>query len=446
MSVNLQKLTVPQLKALCREKGLTGYSKLPKLALIEKLAATKASTPLLASSETITRLEPLDRNAPEKKQPKVPRALVQPAAQDSGLGHPPAVSSEPAVSRQTLVDNVGETLPSAATNTKATQQVPSLARPYQQRTSPENPILIRQQSPTPKNIINGTGPVLSSRNAANKPLLRPTSPSGGGEPPSKRQKSDHNQDQRLLQMTASELQTPVTIQGHISPTIQSADNDKSQVIKRMPRETAGTGKRYIPLITKFKDTSTSDVVQGRRQAELANNYHSAPSASLSQSFVEAALDFNDGLFAIPVTSVEQGLSFKAITLPPSLSQRKFATKLAIILRDVEAADMSSLTVTSRLFRYSAYLSAASHLKRWYAGERLDTVLSMEGVSVDRVSLWQYRKLREKEVEERKCILSRSMEISGSGQLLGKLLDWDMGVVEGSVWRRDNVNGLVVALR
>jgi len=402
--------------------------------------------PIINFFRTITRLELPDRNAPEKKQPKVPRALVQPAAQDLGLGHPPAVSSDAAISGQTLVDNVGETLPSAATNTKATQQVPSLARPYQQRTSPENPILIRQQSPTPKNIINGTGPVLSSRNAANKPLLRPTSPSGGGEPPSKRQKSDHNQDQRLLQMTASELQTPATIQGHISPTIQSADNDKSQVIKRMPRETAGTGKRYIPLITKFKDTSTSDVVQGRRQAELANNYHSAPSASLSQSFVEAALDFNDGLFAIPVTSVEQGLSFKAITLPPSLSQRKFATKLAIILRDVEAADMSSLTVTSRLFRYSAYLSAASHLKRWYAGERLDTVLSMEGVSVDRVSLWQYRKLREKEVEERKCILSRSMEISGSGQLLGKLLDWDMGVVEGSVWRRDNVNGLVVALR
>jgi len=214
----------------------------------------------------------------------------------------------------------------------------------------------------------------------------------------------------------------------------------------MPRETAGTGKRYIPLITKFKGTSTSDVVQGRRQAELANNYHPAPSASPSQCFAEATIDFNDGLFAIPVTSVEQGLSFKAITLPPPLSQRKFATKLAIILRDVEAADMSSLTVTSRLFRYSAYLSAASHLKRWYTGERLDTVLSMEGVSVDRVSLWQYRKLREKEVEERKRILSRSVGISGSGQLLGKLLDWDMGVIEGSVWRRDNVIGLVVALR
>jgi len=56
MSVDLQKLTVPQLRALCKEKGLTGYSKVPKPVLIEKLAAA-AATVFPASSVTTTRLE-----------------------------------------------------------------------------------------------------------------------------------------------------------------------------------------------------------------------------------------------------------------------------------------------------------------------------------------------------------------------------------------------------
>ena len=131
MSVNLQKLTVLQLKALYKEKKLTRYSKLPKPVLIKKLAATKAFILLLASSKTITWLELPNRNTPEKKQPKVPWVLVQLAAQNLGLNHLPAISSDPAVSRQTLVDNVRKILPSAATNTKVTQQVPSLVRLYQ---------------------------------------------------------------------------------------------------------------------------------------------------------------------------------------------------------------------------------------------------------------------------------------------------------------------------
>ena len=59
---------------------------------------------------------------------------------------------------------------------------------------------------------------------------------------------------------------------------------------------------------------------------------------------------------------------------------------------------------------------------------------------------EYRKLREKEVEERKNILSRRMGMSGSAQILGRLICWDVGVIEDSVWRGDDVKGLIVALR
>ena len=42
-TASLQKLTVPQLKALCKEQKITGYSKLGKAALIEKLVPTQRS-------------------------------------------------------------------------------------------------------------------------------------------------------------------------------------------------------------------------------------------------------------------------------------------------------------------------------------------------------------------------------------------------------------------
>jgi len=447
MSVDLQKLTVPQLRALCKEKGLTGYSKVPKPVLIEKLAAATA-TVFPASSVTTTRLEepPCTKNAPPKqKKLKDTRATVQVstqavAAKNLGLDHQIDVNPNASVNGKKKATGVEENLPDVTASTEVPKEAPTLAVPYRQGTSPDIPIDVTQPPRTPQN----PGPVSSlSKDTAGKPLLRITRPGITGEPPLKRLKlsDDLNKKKGSPQMTGSQLQDSATMQGHMSLVAQSVDKDNSQAaIKRIPKATAITGKRYIPLIVKLKDASASDLMQKIRQAELAKSHHPATDVSYSAS---AAIDFNDGLFSVPV---EAELSFKAITLPPPLSQRKFATKLAIILRDINTADMSSLTLTSRLLRYSAYLSAASHLKRWYAGERLDTVLSMKGVSCDRMSLWEYRKLREKEVEERKNILSRRMGMSGSAQLLGRLICWDVGVIEDSVWRRDDVKGLIVALR
>jgi len=398
--------------------------------LIEKLAA---ATVCPASSVTITRLEqpPSKQNAPPKqKQPKDSRATVQ-------------VTTQAVTSKNSSLDQQLSVNPNASVNEKKkTNGVEENLLDVTARQG-MSPIHVLQPSQTPQNA----GPMPSFfRDTAEKPLPRITRPGIIGESPLKRQKlsDDLNQNQVSPQMAVSHLQASATMQGHMSLAVQSVDKDKSQAIKRMPKRTAITRKKYIPLIVKSKDTSVSDLTQKTRLAELAKSHHPTTHGSYSAS---AAIDFNDGFFSIPVgVPVEAELSFKAITFPPPLSQRKFATKLAIILRDINTTDMSSLTMTSRLFRYSAYLSAASHLKRWYPGKRLDTVLSMEGVSCDRMSLWQYRKMREKEVEERKNILSRRVGMSGSAQLLGRLICWDVGVIEDSVWRRDDVKGLIVTLR
>lgn len=69
------------------------------------------------------------------------------------------------------------------------------------------------------------------------------------------------------------------------------------------------------------------------------------------------------------------------------------------------------------------------------------MLGMKGISVDRMSLWEYRRVREREVEERKRVLS-----DADGRILGKLVGADAGVVEEGLWSRDDTRGLVVALR
>src|ERR1700683_3062817 len=51
--MDLTKLTVPQLKAVCKERRITGYSKLGKAALLQRLTAHKnsgANTPSLSST------------------------------------------------------------------------------------------------------------------------------------------------------------------------------------------------------------------------------------------------------------------------------------------------------------------------------------------------------------------------------------------------------------
>ncbi|KAH9480512.1 hypothetical protein JR316_0007112 [Psilocybe cubensis] len=98
-------------------------------------------------------------------------------------------------------------------------------------------------------------------------------------------------------------------------------------------------------------------------------------------------------------------SLPSISLPPTVSQRKQVARLSLVLSAISFDDLKSCSLVSRVFRYSAYLSAFHQLLRKFPGKRLQTVLSR--YSVNMTNFWPYLHFREKEMELRKRIYEQS---------------------------------------
>ncbi|KAJ6584874.1 hypothetical protein B0H19DRAFT_1106977, partial [Mycena capillaripes] len=90
----LKKLTVPQLKALCKEKKITGYSKLGKDAIVQKLLGTASTTSIAASSApTIAQTTTPDNSAaiqsPLCSSESLPLTLTAPSSTAPSSDPPP---------------------------------------------------------------------------------------------------------------------------------------------------------------------------------------------------------------------------------------------------------------------------------------------------------------------------------------------------------------------
>ncbi|KAF9454769.1 hypothetical protein P691DRAFT_804128 [Macrolepiota fuliginosa MF-IS2] len=395
MSMDLPKLTVPQLKALCKEKGLSGYSKLTKSALIEKLSAytksrvggvTQTTNPTLPQPEKPTLQSKTDKKTYESQAEQVLVPIPQ-ASVPREEGRPLAN----ATNDQFQVDS----RPTPAQNRaiEATQQTSILLQPIPEIRG------VPQISQAPQTI----------------------------EPPRKKHKLIHIRGEQKEEVAKSQQPARASNKADAPKTIPVAiqqANNKNQETTHIAKVTAVAVKRYVPLVIKQKDPTRT------QEATRASN--PIQPSSTPPLFVERIpaehLDF-------PLPD-ESSLSFKAITLPPSLAQRRHASKLALILRDISIEDMPKLALSSRLFRYSGYLSAAYHLKRWYSGRRLEGVLL--GISIDRMNLWPYRVAREEEVRKRREAFGKTF--------LGRFLGSDTGIEE-TVWKSGNdVRQAVIAVR
>jgi Rho termination factor, N-terminal domain len=320
--VNLQKQTIVQLTALCREHKLSGYSKLKKAALIEKLEAyrdrSKASVPVI-------NIQPGDSDPPERYSQQ------NSAVFDDALGSAP--SSGPTALVRTVpskvalqinhnekpvhLNNVSKPL-NLASSSKIlhadTCFIASVATPLSSTSNiflPAAEFLKPKPTVTPTTLPEkrpiGHLPVSIAR-APKKRLLNPVNDSRAS---------------KALFLTPKPHAIPVQGAKTVLPPAKPVARNP------LPRDITRTGKRrFVPL--KAKQTAAGEPV-------VFNATLPSCSAGILQPYLV------DKEYDAPLSN---------ISIPPSLSQRKRVKALALILRDLSDADRQTCCFASRALRYA----------------------------------------------------------------------------------------------
>ncbi|KAK7469096.1 hypothetical protein VKT23_003587 [Stygiomarasmius scandens] len=131
-------------------------------------------------------------------------------------------------------------------------------------------------------------------------------------------------------------------------------------------------------------------------------------------------------------------SFNRLTIPPPLSRSRYVTPFSIFLSQVREEDIKQCMLVSRMFRRAVHVSAGLRLTRDFAGKRLDEVISK--FLPNTFNLWPYLHQRQAEVTSRREHYERSF--------LGKFFSRENpGIISSRLWTSpDDERQIVVALR
>ncbi|KIK95319.1 hypothetical protein PAXRUDRAFT_33048 [Paxillus rubicundulus Ve08.2h10] len=393
--LNLGKLTVVQLKALCKERRITGYSKLSKAALLQKLvggvAAPDAPGNLNASTPApLKGPVSLGTNAPP------PSSRTQDTTDAPEDSVPPAVHREESikqVSQETIQDDPTtlSLLEGSATN--------SLSTPANLPESSLNPTSTTKLVATPRNVssIKRTAHIdISPPPKRNKRSLlsRPKSTISGGGCES----SVHSTiaPRQTFSVTSSVFKVPELPAVRGKRTHNNVLNITKQT-SLLGIHSNGTIPHRIPGSGRFKPLTVSKpgLPLGSDSASRGNTLSIAP-CTASKAV--------DSAFALNVPKMPAVLLFN-ISLPPRASERKWVHRWAIILSALSAEDREACCLVSRTFRYAVYLSATHILSKFYPGRRLDAILQKYPQNM--TNFWPYFRLRRDEVFVRRQAFRRS---------------------------------------
>jgi hypothetical protein len=354
--VGLKKLTVPQLKALCKEKKrIAGYSKLNKDGIVAKLLDWQKSSQAVASTLANT------AEAPFSLSPAQPRDGVSQnvALEATSSSHRTAAvlpqrsnSIADAVAPNPNEEfasglNIGSNSDSKWPTDSESSREPLFKKPLL-HTNRNNKSDTIQQNPTSKRRVERLEAPLrkKAKVTGTTPLLIPA-----------------RADVSTVSLNAvgealclQERQLEVT-KVCILP-------QKNLVQGSQPSATA----RFKPLVPK-QDTDRIMPVISAQLHPMVDSDSSTTKTSVKHSKVQETADSLRTTFS-PLDFLHEGtILLGPISLPPSVAQRKHIPRLALVLSGISLQDLKTCALVSRSFRYAGiffqHCTFISHLIFWF---------------------------------------------------------------------------------
>jgi len=410
---DLKKLTVPQLKALCKDKKITGYSKLGKNAIIQKLVehsgsvsklgslpSNSGSIPAIDASPRVPTTSTIGTNTSERQCDDGTKGLCidhqhsQILQSDKQQNSSASPSREPTTQRVLTPTTVGtnnerqrdDGTKGSCTDLRQNQTLPSLDKPRNSSTSRELTSFTKQAN-TGRSEFSSPSRVNCSRTTLNlllsviftyiteDPLVasslasvvheqsypadqlapsrkRPFEPS---EPVNVASKHRRPLDPPGISCTTT-TQRPV-FKVPVIPASRKSTISKpstSLLCSRVVARPGDPGIRTHPLQPGPTPSTTSAVkrfvplvVQRVIPSAVPGNVPctTQPPPKVHTTITPSPLQYLD----FPVAPT---LSLTTISFPPSLSQRKQLTRLAVLLSGVSFEQLKDCVQVSRLFRYA----------------------------------------------------------------------------------------------
>lgn len=332
------KLTVPQLKATCKELSITGYSKLGKAALLEKLAQHGGH----ASQKT---KETVRSAAKPAIQPSVSKAVKDKATSsihDSQCSDPDSSALNGAICDGQLLQEITRVDQLSKASSAATDEVRPITSSTPSSSSVDKSVakVPSKRKENPFESSSSTNTVNSKRDnkiaklqdishldrrLSNTPLTLPNL-----------QKSsvvsrNSNKTFFLMQRNEESTGAPTTVSNVRIKTARHPDASSQSLARKQviaPRHSSTQLKRFVPPRTIQRNSLT--------KAHQSSNHPIQPSIDF--------ISF-DGPSLVC-------LSLKPIEMPPSLSQRKRVHAWSVILSGLSDPERRQCALVSRMLRYA----------------------------------------------------------------------------------------------